>query len=122
MRDLFRVALVHLAAIGLDKKFRHGRAKMIHAQSAFVQDRTQGRHTVWIAIGRACWRKIERASGLFFAEARARSPYSTARNKSPSQHLCAALTRCSLDHLGGSSRQFAGKICAARCGLTFTIL
>src|SRR5206468_6885912 len=41
MRDLFRVALVHLAAIGLDKKFWHGRVKMIHGQSAFVQDTTQ---------------------------------------------------------------------------------
>ena len=27
MRDLLRVALVHLAAVGLDEEFRHGRAK-----------------------------------------------------------------------------------------------
>src|SRR5438552_15086136 len=39
MRDLFRVALVHLAAIGLDEKFRHGRAKTIHASAAFAMQR-----------------------------------------------------------------------------------
>jgi hypothetical protein len=34
--DLFRVALVHLAAIGLDEKFRHGRAKIIHGLAMFA--------------------------------------------------------------------------------------
>src|SRR5260370_29175678 len=38
MRDLFRVALIHLATVSLDKEFRHGRAKIIHGHSAFVQD------------------------------------------------------------------------------------
>jgi hypothetical protein len=32
MRDLFGVALVHLATIGLDKEFRHGRTKTIHGE------------------------------------------------------------------------------------------
>ena len=45
MRDLFRVALVHLATVSLDKKFWHGRAKMIHAQCAFVQDTEHGFET-----------------------------------------------------------------------------
>src|SRR5438045_9604590 len=40
MSDLFRVALVHLAAIGLDEKLRHGPAKIIHAHAASVQSRT----------------------------------------------------------------------------------
>jgi hypothetical protein len=40
MRDLFRVTLVHLAAVSLDKKFRHERAKIIHASAAFVQNMT----------------------------------------------------------------------------------
>ncbi len=41
VRDLFRVALVHLAAVSLDEKFRHGWAKTIHAQAASVQSRTR---------------------------------------------------------------------------------
>ena len=32
MGDLFRVALVHLAAVGLDEEFRHQRARIIHGQ------------------------------------------------------------------------------------------
>ena len=32
--DLFRVALVHLATVSLNEKFRHGRAKTIHTQAA----------------------------------------------------------------------------------------
>src|SRR4051794_32413929 len=30
MRDLFRVALVHLAAVGFNEEFRHGWAEIIH--------------------------------------------------------------------------------------------
>ena len=36
MRDLLRVAFVHLATVSLDKKFRHDRAKIIHGQAAFA--------------------------------------------------------------------------------------
>src|SRR5882724_8055506 len=36
MRDLLRVAFVHLATVSLDEKFRHGRAKIIHGQASFA--------------------------------------------------------------------------------------
>jgi hypothetical protein len=36
MRDLFGIALIHLATVGLDEKFRHERAKIIHARAAFA--------------------------------------------------------------------------------------
>jgi len=34
MRDLFGVALVHLAAISLDEEFRHGGARTIHGEQS----------------------------------------------------------------------------------------
>src|SRR5438105_7687837 len=36
MRDLFRVALIHLATVSLDEKSRHGRAKIIHGRAMFA--------------------------------------------------------------------------------------
>ena len=33
MRDLFRVALIHLAAVRLNEKFRHDRARIIHGRA-----------------------------------------------------------------------------------------
>jgi hypothetical protein len=37
VRNLFRVALIHLATVGLDEKFRHERAKTIHARLVFAK-------------------------------------------------------------------------------------
>jgi len=42
MRDLFRIALVHLATVGFDEKFGHGRAETIHGQPMFVQSAFMG--------------------------------------------------------------------------------
>src|SRR5262245_30329719 len=85
-------------------------------------DRTQNRHTIWTAVGPTRRWKIRRASGLFFAPARPRPSDSAARNKSPRQHLRAPFVERSLDRLGGGGRQLAGKICAARSGLTLAVL
>ena len=85
-------------------------------------DCTQDRYTVWVAIGCSDWGKITRAAGLLLAAARSRSSDSAARNKLSGQHLRASLAQRSLDHLSGGSRQFAGKIRAARCGVTLTVL
>src|SRR5947208_15444512 len=46
MRDLFRVALVHLAAVGLDEEFRHGWARIIHRRAAFATERLSTVHLV----------------------------------------------------------------------------
>ena len=46
MRDLFRVALVHLATVGLDKKLRHVRGENNTRPSALrqvVRERRQGK-------------------------------------------------------------------------------
>jgi hypothetical protein len=39
MRDLFGVALVHLAAISFDEKFRHGQTKTIHGEQTSSKTR-----------------------------------------------------------------------------------
>src|SRR5437868_210058 len=46
MRDLFRVALVHLAAVGLDEEFRHGWARIIHRRPSFATERLSTFHLV----------------------------------------------------------------------------
>ena len=46
VRDLFRVALVHLTTVGLDEKLRHGRAKIIHVPAAFAMQRLCTFHQV----------------------------------------------------------------------------
>src|SRR6266566_4035613 len=84
--------------------------------------RTKDRNSVWAAIGHARWRKSKRAPGLFFAATRPRPSNSAARNKSPGQHLRAALAQRPLDHLGSDGGQFTGKICAARCLVAFAVL
>ena len=38
MRDLFGVALIHLAAVGFDEEFRHGRAEIIHGRAIATVD------------------------------------------------------------------------------------
>src|SRR6266481_3813472 len=76
-------------------------------------DRAQDRNPVWYAVGHARWRKNKRAAGLFFAATRPRPSNSAARNKSPGQHLRAALAQRPLDYLGSGGGQSAGKICAA---------
>jgi hypothetical protein len=44
MRDLFRVAFVHLAPVGLDEKFRHGWAEIIHGQAILATERLSAFH------------------------------------------------------------------------------
>src|SRR5437660_11254997 len=46
MRHLFRVALVHLAAVGLDEEFRHEWARIIHGRAAFATGRLSTFHLV----------------------------------------------------------------------------
>src|SRR6266550_1688555 len=84
--------------------------------------RTQDRDSVWYALRHARWRKSKRASGLFFAATRPGPSNSAARNKSPGQHLRAALAQRPLDYLGSGGGQSTGKICAARCVVAFAVL
>jgi hypothetical protein len=44
MRDLFRVAFVHLATVCLDEKFRHGWAEIIHGQAVPATQRLSAFH------------------------------------------------------------------------------
>src|SRR5260370_5386972 len=46
MRHLFRVALVHLATVGLDEEFRHRWARIIHGRAAFATERISTFHLV----------------------------------------------------------------------------
>ena len=52
MRDLFRVALVHLAAISLDEEFRHGRTKTIHSAATRATGTLSAFHRVHLRLNR----------------------------------------------------------------------
>jgi hypothetical protein len=49
MRDLFRVAFVHLATVCLDEKFRHGWAEIIHGQAVLATARLSAFHLLGLS-------------------------------------------------------------------------
>src|SRR5438128_11962142 len=95
---------------------RHRRQRAVSNGGSPRRHRTSDQYAVWIAVGHACWRKIKRAPGLFSATTRARSSDSAARNKSSGEYLRAPFTQRPLDHLGGTGRQLAAELRAARSG------
>ena len=52
MRDLFRVALIHLATISLDEEFRHGGAKTIHSAAARATGTLSAFHRIHLGLNR----------------------------------------------------------------------
>jgi hypothetical protein len=52
MRDLFRVALIHLTTISLDEEFRHGRTKTIHSDAPCATGTLSTFHPVHLGLSR----------------------------------------------------------------------
>src|ERR1700686_2520447 len=149
VRDLFGIALVHLATVGFDEKFWH-RASGIVTQTGrpghnelnerrdfsdrdhwwqrpLSDGRRGGRRraprsdAIWGSFRRNHWRSHARTAGVLLAAAWARTSPAPTRAEPSREHLRAPLAESALDHLRDGRRKPAGTIRAAGRAAAFAI-
>src|SRR6202521_3505333 len=150
VRNLFGIALVHLAAVGFDEKFWHRESGIVTQtgrprHNELNERRDFGnRHHRWkrpLSDGRRGGRRRAprpdavrrsfrrdhrrphaRTAGVFFAAARPRTSPAPARAEPSREHLRAPLAERALDHLCDGRRKPAGTIRAPGCAPALAIL